>query len=322
MPAPGRLDTAVGLTLGACADRVFADPRRHHPVAGYGRLAAAAERRLYRPTRVAGALHTATCLAAVVLPAAAAEWALDRQRQPGPTTRAAILAAVVWLTLGGTTLTRQARALGTELAAGDLAAARARLPQLCGRDPAGLDATGLARAGVESVAENTCDAVVAPLVWGALAGLPGLVGYRAVNTLDAMVGYRDSRYARFGTAAARLDDAANFVPARLTAALAVLLAPLAGGRPNPAWRTWRSDGHRHPSPNAGHPEAAFAGALGLRLGGPLRYPHGAEDRPVLGTGRPPVAADLDRAARLCSAVTAAATLLTAAAAAAQRRRRR
>ena len=120
---------------------------------------------------------------------------------------------------------------------------------------------------VESVAENTSDAVVAPLVWGVVAGLPGLIGYRAVNTLDAMVGYRSATWARFGWGSARLDDVANWAPARLTGVLAALLAPVAGGSPAAAWHAMRRYGGRHPSPNAGRCEAAFAGALGVRLGG-------------------------------------------------------
>ena len=147
----------------------------------------------------------------------------------------------------------------------------------------------MARAGVESLAENTSDAVVAPLFWGAVAGLPGLLGYRAVNTLDAMVGYRSARYARFGRVAARVDDVANLVPARLTAALTVLLAPLVGGRPADALRAWRRDASGHPSPNAGPVEATAAGALGLRLGGRTEYAYGVEDRPSLGDGRAPAA---------------------------------
>jgi len=198
------------------------------------------------------------------------------------------------------------------LSAGDLAGARERLAHLCGRDPCALDAEGLARATVESVAENTSDAVVAPLVWGAVAGVPGLLGYRAVNTLDAMVGHRSHRYLRFGWASARLDDVANLVPARLTAALAVVLAPTVGGRPGTAARTWRRDGHKHPSPNAGPVEAAFAGALGRTLGGRLSYAGQVQERPLLGDGPAPGVEDVARAARLSGAVTAAAAVLAVA----------
>ena len=136
--------------------------------------------------------------------------------------------------LGGTSLgARGPGARAGSWSAGDLAAARRRLPALCGRDPDQLDAAGLARAAVESVAENTSDAVVAPLLWGAVFGLPGLLGYRAVNTLDAMIGHHSPRYERFGWAAARLDDAANLIPARVTGLLAAALAPAVGGRPRP-----------------------------------------------------------------------------------------
>jgi adenosylcobinamide-phosphate synthase len=207
------------------------------------------------------------------------------------------------------------------LDAGDLNAARDRLPHLCGRDPSTLDAGELARATVESVAENTSDAVVAPLAWGAIAGLPGLVGYRAVNTLDAMVGYRSPRYRRFGWAAARTDDVANLAPSRLTAALTVALAPLLGGDAAGALRAWRRDAGTHPSPNAGPVEATAAGALGLRLGGRTVYPHAVEQRPVLGDGRPPGAADLRRMARLSRSVGLAAALVAALAGPARAQRR-
>ncbi|NJA59202.1 cobalamin biosynthesis protein, partial [Streptomyces sp. NEAU-H3] len=159
------------------------------------------------------------------------------------------------------------RALAAALEAGDLAAARERLPHLCGRDPRRLDADGIARAVVESVAENTSDAVVGALVWGALGGVPGLVAFRAVNTLDAMVGHKSPRHLRFGWSAARLDDVMGFPGARLTAGLAALV----GGAPRTALAAVREDAHRHPSPNAGPVEAAFAGALGVRLGGTLSY---------------------------------------------------
>ncbi len=170
----------------------------------------------------------------------------------------------------------------------------------------------LARATVESVAENTCDAAVAPLLWGAVFGLPGLLGYRAVNTLDAMVGHRDVHYAKFGWAAARLDDVANLVPARLTALLAVALAPAAGGNGRQALRALRRDGGAHPSPNAGRCEAAFAGALGVRLGGTNVYQGRAEQRGTLGDGPSPTPADIDRAVRLSRLVITAATALAAA----------
>ncbi|HEY0360226.1 MAG TPA: CobD/CbiB family cobalamin biosynthesis protein, partial [Mycobacteriales bacterium] len=181
---------------------------------------------------------------------------------------------------------------------------------------------GLARATVESVAENTSDAVVAPLVWGALGGVPGLLGYRAVNTLDAMVGHRSPRYRRFGWASARLDDAVNLVPARFTAALTVAAAPIVGGSRRESWRVWRRDGRAHPSPNSGHCEASAAGALGVRLGGRNVYAGRTEDRPGLGDGPTPSIVDVGRAARLSRAVAAGALVLTVGHVAARPLRRR
>lgn len=216
------------------------------------------------------------------------------------------------------------------LAGNDIRSARNALPHLCGRDPSRLDAAQITRAVIESVAENTSDAIVAPLLWGAVAGLPGLAAYRAVNTLDAMVGHRSPRYVRFGWASARLDDAANWAPARATAALTIACtaaaplptaaampaasaqdAPAGGrsalGRAAAALRIVLRYGHRHPSPNAGRCEAAFAGVLSLRLGGANVYGGVTEVRPELGDGPAPEPADIRRAIRLSRAVTVAAT---------------
>ncbi|GGJ93523.1 cobalamin biosynthesis protein CobD [Pilimelia anulata] len=296
---------AAGLALGFALDALLGDPRRLHPVAGYGRAAGALERRLHRPTRRAGAGFAALAVGAPVLFGAALHAATRRR----PALHALAVAAATWTVLGGRTLRREGARMAAALDAGDLAAARGRLGHLCGRDPAALDAPDLARATVESVAENTSDAVVAPLLWGAAAGLPGLLGYRAANTLDAMVGHRSPRYARFGTPAARLDDLANLVPARLTGLLTVAAAPLAAGDRAAAWRVFRRDRADHPSPNAGQCEAAMAGALGVRLGGRNVYAGRTETRPLLGDGPRPAAAHVRRAARLSGAVGAAAALL-------------
>jgi len=319
-PRPARMGvaTAAGLLAGAAADALFADPRRGHPVALFGRAAAALERRLYADSRGRGVLHTTLCVGGATLIGVAAH-ALTKGR---PVARAAVTAAATWAVLGGTTLGREGAYLAAALERGDIAAARARLPHLCGRDPSRLDEGELARATVESIAENTSDAVVAPLVWGAVAGVPGLLGYRAINTLDAMVGHRSPRYARFGWAAARLDDAANLLPARLTALLTVLAAPVAGGSARRALAVLRRDGHRHPSPNAGRCEAAFAGALGVRLGGTNAYGGRVEHRPHLGDGARPRVSDIARSVRLARVVGLAATALAATAAAARRGGRR
>ena len=304
----GGAPTAAGLALGAATDLLLADPRRAHPVAGFGAAATILERRIWRDSR-----RTGTAYALALTGAAAALGAgLDRSTRRSPVARVVATAAVTWIVLGGTSLGRTATEMARVLSAGDLPAARAVLPSLAGRDPSGLHEPELARATVESVAENTADAAVAPLFWGAVAGIPGLLAYRAVNTLDAMVGHRSPRYARFGWAAARLDDVANWLPARITAALTVVCAPLAHGSATGAWRAWMRDGAAHPSPNAGRCEAALAGALGLRLGGRNVYGGRVEDRPALGNGRPPAAADNGPAIRLSRAVWCAAAVLAAA----------
>jgi adenosylcobinamide-phosphate synthase len=297
-----RDDVAAGLVLGALADRALGDPVRWHPVAAFGRLALAVERVTYRPARWAGLGH-------VVLLAGGAATAVRCAERVMP--RLLVTMAVTWAALGGRSLEREAVALARFVDAGDLDGARARLPALAGRDPAGLPADELCRAAVESVAENTSDAVVAVLLWGAIAGPAGIAAHRAANTLDAMVGHRSARYERFGWASARLDDALGWPAARLAALLTAALAPLAGGDARAAWRTLRRDGAAHPSPNAGRLEAAFAGALGVRLGGTNRYPSHLEHRPFLGGGRAPTPADVHRAARLSRAVGAASTTLAA-----------
>ena len=297
------LARAAGLIGGVLLDRAFGDPRRWHPVAGFGLAAGRLEQRVYSPTVRAGAGYAAL---ATGVPVAAGVLA-QRLTRRSPVARFALTAVTTWAVLGGRSLRREAAVMSTALVSGDVPAARARLPHLAGRDPSTLDSAELARATVESVAENTSDAVVAPLWWGAVAGLPGLLGYRAVNTLDAMVGHRSPRYARFGTASARLDDAANLLPARLTALLTAAVAPVVGGRPADALRSWWRYGHRHPSPNSGQCEAAAAGALGVRLGGRNVYAGRVEDRPVLGAeGRPPEVADIHRAARLSTMVSVGA----------------
>lgn len=295
---------AAGLGLGLVIDHLLGDPRRGHPVAAFGATAAALERASYRDSRAAGVAYALLLTSSVAALGAAAERAL-----PTPPLRAAGVALATWAVLGGTSLRREAAEMSRLLEDGDLDGARARLSHLCGRDPSTLDTAGLARATVESVAENTSDAVVGPFVWGALLGVPGLFAYRAVNTLDAMVGHRSPRHARFGWASARTDDLANLLPSRVAALLAAGLAPLVGGRPSAALRAWRRDGHKHPSPNAGPVEAAFAGALGRTLGGRLSYAGRVEERPLLGDGPAPGVDDIARAAQLSAAVQAGAAVV-------------
>ncbi len=293
----------AGILTGFVLDALLADPRHGHPVAGFGRCANGLESITYRDSRAAGAAHTAVLVGVLT----AATTVL--QRRAGAGAGLALTAAATWTALGGTTLARTGSTMADLLAAGDLDGARALLPALCGRDPTVLDAAGLARAACESVAENTSDAQVAPLVWVALAGVPGVLAYRAINTLDAMIGNRSPRYSRFGWAAARSDDIANYLPARLTGALTVVCAPLVGGSARSAALAWRRDAARHPSPNAGVAEAAFAGALGVRLGGPTQYRHQLEIRPSLGDGPAPDTEDLRRAVRLSRMVQAVALVV-------------
>ncbi|HEX6354845.1 cobalamin biosynthesis protein [Actinophytocola sp.] len=302
-----RVARAVGLLLGVAADGAFGDPRKRHPVAGFGKVAQRVEQVLYRDDKLTGVVHAAVLSGGAV----ALGVAVERAGRRHPVLQALTTAVTTWIVLGGRSLAVQGAAIGRELDAGELPAARERLPHLCGRDPSGLDAEGLARAAVESVAENTSDAVVAPLLWGAVAGVPGLLGYRAVNTLDAMVGYRSPRYRRFGWASARMDDLLNLVPARVAAMLTVVSAPVVGGSWRGAWQSWHRDAAAHPSPNAGQVEAAFAGALEVRLGGRTVYAHGVEERPILGEGRTPDSGHVTRAVELSRVVGSLTTALAA-----------
>ena len=308
---------ALGLAAGFGLDRLLGDPRRGHPVAAFGRLASRFEPITYADRRANGIVHVALLVGGTVAAGAVAARGLRGSRYARPSLldqrngrwssasrgtskvyrdRAALIALATWSVLGGRSLEREAFAVHDLLVAGDLPAARLRLTHLVGRDTTELTEGEVARAVVESVAENTSDAVVAPLFWGALAGLPGLLGYRAINTLDAMIGHHNERYEDFGWAAARLDDLVNLPAARL-GGLAVLAAN--PRRAAAAWRAWRRDARRHPSPNAGVVEAAFAGSLGIRLGGTNRYPGGRiEHRVVMGEGRSAGVGDIDAAVRL------------------------
>lgn len=301
---------AVGLLLGVVTDAVFKDPVRLHPVAGFGRLAGGVERGLYADNRLAGLAYSGLLVGGTM----ATGSALEQFGRRHPWLQIGTTALATWTVVGGASLAAEGAAMARALECGDVDAARVRLPHLCGRDADRLDIAGLTRASVESIAENTSDAVVAPLVWGALAGAPGLLAYRAANTLDAMVGYRSQCHRRFGWSSARLDDLVNLLPSRLAAALAVACAPVVGGSARGGWQVWRRDAGAHPSPNAGQVEAAFAGVLGIQLGGPTPYRYGLEQRPVLGHGPPPAPADLARSVRLSRTVGTVAAALCAGAA--------
>jgi adenosylcobinamide-phosphate synthase len=291
--------SAAGIALGYLADRVLGDPRRGHPVAAFGAAASWLETRCYADRQAAGLLHAGALVGAT----AALGAVLERLIADRPLTTVMTTAVATWTVLGGRSLAREATIIAGQLANGKLTAARDQLRHLVGRDTAELSTEEVVRATVESLAENASDAVVAPLLWGAVAGLPGLLGYRAANTLDAMIGHRSPRYLRFGWTAARLDDLANWVPARVAALAAAAWAPLVGGTAGKVIGVVCRDARQHPSPNAGVVEAAFAGALDVRLGGRNVYHGVVEDRGALGDGRTVQIPDIARASRLASAVS-------------------
>jgi adenosylcobinamide-phosphate synthase len=303
---------AAGLLLGHVADRLFGDPRRFHPVAGFGRTAAVLERHWYADSRSRGVAYVLALVGGATLGAVGAQ-----RRARHPMGRTLLTAAVTWAVLGGRSLEYEAMTVHRMLAGGDIDGARRRLRHLVGRDTTSLTAPEIARAVIESVAENTSDAVVTPYFWGAVAGVPGLVAHRAANTLDAMVGHHNPRYERFGWAAARLDDLLGLPGARLSGALTLATGP----HRRAALTAWRRDASRHPSPNAGVIEACFAGALGLRLGGTNTY-YGdrTEQRALMGDGRHPVPADIPATGRLARNVARGA-LVTAASVCLARARR-
>jgi adenosylcobinamide-phosphate synthase len=289
----------VALVAAVALDLLVGDPRRLHPVSGFGRVAELTERALWRDSRLCGTCHAALLVVSTI----AAVAGLEQRLRPRPGARTTFAAAVLWSTLGGRSLGRYARALGRAVAHGELDRARALAPALVGRDPTALGGEELCRATVESVAENTTDAIVAPLIWFTAFGAPGAAAYRAVNTLDAMCGHRSPRYAAFGWASARLDDALTWPCARIATGLAVAVAPVVGGSSRETLRALGT-AREHPSPNAGLIEAAFAGALRVRLGGRNDYAGRVERRPTFGGGDPPDPLHIERAVRLSRAVAA------------------
>lgn len=281
------LATAAGLSM----DRLIGEPPAAvHPVAGFGLIMERVERMVWADRRSNGAVYA---LSGAVTGAVT-----------GLATGSTSVCA--WAAVAGRELRRVASRVGGLLETGDLAAARAELPALAGRDPSDLDSSGIAAAVIESLAENSVDAVIAPAFWAAVAGAPGACVYRAVNTMDSMVGHRNERHSNFGWAAARLDDMANYVPARIFAALLAVLHP---HRAREIVAVVRRDSPAHPSPNAGVAEAAMAAALGRRLGGPLRYGSATEDRPRLGDGPRPNPADIPAAVRIADRIEQAAVMI-------------
>lgn len=289
------MNRPLAVAIGLGADAIAGEPpMRPHPVALLGSALQRVEATLYRDRRVEGVVHAATGIALGAI--------------AGMTVRST--AAATYLATSGRALRAAATDVGVALEAGDVAGARALLPSLVGRDPEELDEADICRAVVESVAENTVDAIVAPAFWALVGGAPGVVVHRVINTMDSMIGHRDEQYGAYGWAAARLDDIAAWVPARMTAALVVACRPGAAGR---VIQVVRRDAPAHPSPNSGVAEAAFAAALDVRLGGESRYAGRVDVRPVLGDGRSPTPADIARANRLSRDVSIALAGVLAAA---------
>ena len=258
-----------------------------HPVAWIGALISGLETRLNQPA-FGEALRRAFGVMTLIMIIAAsggAGWLIARFAGPWG------VVAFGWLGLAPRSLWDHVRAVAKPLDARDRAAARLAVGRIGGRDGARLNEADVAAAAIESLAESFCDGVVAPLFWFVVGGLPGLFAYKAVNTADSLIGHREPRWRSFGWASARFDDLLNWIPARLAGAMVALAG--AGG-----WRVMFRDARKHASPNAGWPEAAMAGALGVRLGGPAWYDGKRSERPALGEGRAPEAADLDRALKL------------------------
>jgi len=267
-----------------------------HPVSWLGRLIGALDVRWNRTGDAPWMRQGAGVAAALIVIGLAAGLASAVQSNIAMTWRGIVLLGMLaWPFVALRSLYDHVAAVARPLQSGDLASARSAVSMIVGRDPNRLDEAGIARAAIESLAENTSDGVVAPVFWGVLFGLPGLVGYKAINTLDSMIGHRNERHQSFGWAAARIDDLANIIPARLTGLLFALLAARPGGTISCMAR----DGRKHRSINAGWPEAAMAGALGVRLCGPRVYHGSLADEPWLnGSARDPAAGDIMRGLQL------------------------
>ena len=289
-------------------DRLFA--RIGHPVTWLGRLIAALDARWNRKTDAPAIRRAAGSAAALLVIALAGGlgW-IVQSVMPSGGAGIVLLGILAWPFAAFRSLYDHVAAVRDPLRAGNIEIARKAVSMIVGRDPAQLDEAGIARAAIESLAENASDGVVAPIFWGMLFGLPGIAGYKAINTLDSMIGHRTERHQAFGWAAARIDDVANFIPARLTGSLFALLA---GNRRSQAMSVMMKDARHHRSINAGWPEAAMAGTLGVRLCGPRSYDGELADEPWLNAGaRDPAAADITRALELYVGATFALAVVLA-----------
>lgn len=281
---------------GVLLDRWLGEPRRWHPLVGFGRLASAVANRFNRPERSAARQRLAGLLAwalVVLGPAALAAWLVSLAADVHPMLAWALHAVALYFALGACSLTQHIAPIADALTRNDLPAARTLTARIVSRDTADADADALARAACESALENGNDAVFGALFWFLVGGAPAVIVFRLANTLDAMWGYRTPRWEMFGWAAARIDDGLNLVPARLTALSYALLGATAQ-----AMRCWRTQAPAWSSPNAGPVMAAGAGAVGVALGGGARYHGEWEERPPLGIGDAPRAAHVYACLRL------------------------
>ena len=278
----------ISTLAGVALDTALGEPKRWHPLVAFGRLAERIEQR-FNPAGGGWRSHGVSAWCLAVLPLTLLTWLLSQVSMLGW----AVEIIALYLALGLRSLGEHALPVVQALRLGDLALARERVGYMVSRNTAELDAAGVARAGTESVLENGSDAVFAALFWFVIAGAPGVVFYRLSNTLDAMWGYRNERFERFGWAAAKIDDVLNYLPARLVALTYALL-----GRTWLALQCWYSQAPQWDSPNAGPVMAAGAGALGVSLGGAAEYHGELHERSQLGEGPPPRARDIERALNL------------------------
>jgi len=285
--------TIIGLSvaLAMLLDYLLGEPRRWHPLVGFGRLVNGLERRLWREdsSPLAARLRGVLGVALLLIPLSAGVFYVSQFAWLGT----AFGVLVLYLAIGGRSLAQHAMQVRNALRENNTAKARTLVGRLVSRDTRTLNETQISKATVESVLENGCDAVFAALFWFVIAGAPGVIFYRLANTLDAMWGYRNERYLHFGWAAARLDDVLNFIPARLTALTYAVL-----GEFQKAIRCWRQQAYSWKSPNAGPVMAAGAGALSLQLGGAATYHGELQQRPPLGLDKAPQASDIQRAVSL------------------------
>jgi adenosylcobinamide-phosphate synthase len=286
------VNAALALLLAVMVDAVVGDPRwLPHPIRWMGLAIEKGEaglRALPLPLLVSGGFLAAGLILGTY---GAARGALALSSRCHPLLGVLLQVVLLFYCLSARSLAGAAMGVWRVLVRGGLPEARRAVAMIVGRETAELDEGGVARAAVETVAENLVDGIIAPLFWAAVGGAPLALAYKMTNTLDSMVGYRNERYRAFGKAAAKIDDLANWLPARLSVPLIALAASLLNRRGGPAWRQARQDGRQHSSPNAGWPEAAFAGALGVWLGGPNRYHGRWVPKPTIGRGQRAVTAD-------------------------------